>query len=179
MLTVASPDAAELRCNATFEALMWSMARPGEVRTMPEAGLAGLIETLVDIECVVFADDEALKAHVSHTGALLVADPAQADHVFLSSLDDVVALLPGLRLGSALYPDDGATLAANAVHGHGHRLRLTGPGIEGARDVVLGVSPAFWDLRARLCAYPEGFDLLLVDGQAVIGIPRSTKVEVL
>ena len=40
MLTVAPPDAAEARCNATFEALMWSMARPGDVRELPEAGMA-------------------------------------------------------------------------------------------------------------------------------------------
>lgn len=179
MLTIAPPDAAELRCNATFEALMWSMARPGESRTLPASGLAGLIETLVDIECAVFADDTQLLQRAAETGALLAADPAEADHVFLDRLEGVEALLPRLRRGSALYPDDGATLAANATHGRGHRLRLTGPGIEGAREVTLGISPAFWDLRARLCIYPEGFDLLLVDGASVIGIPRSTKVEVL
>lgn len=179
MLTVASPDAAELRCNATFEALMWSMARPGGSRSMPEAGLAGLIETLVDIECVVFADDTALLACAAQTGALLAQTPGEADHVFLTSLEGVEAVLPSLQRGTALYPDHGATLAANVAHGRGHRVRLTGPGIEGECDVTLGISPGFWDLRARLCAYPEGFDLLLVDGQAVIGIPRSTKVEVL
>jgi alpha-D-ribose 1-methylphosphonate 5-triphosphate synthase subunit PhnH len=34
-------------------------------------------------------------------------------------------------------------------------------------------------MREQLCAYPEGFDLLLVDGRSVIGIPRSTQIEVL
>ena len=179
MLTIAPADATEMRCNAIFEALMWSMARPGEARTLPEPGLAGLIETLVDIECAVFADDVALRERVLHTGALIAESPADADHVFLTSLDNAETLLPMLRRGSALYPDDGATLAVNATHGRGHRLRLTGPGIEGARDVTLGVSPAFWALREQVCIYPEGFDLLLVDGDAVIGIPRSTNVEVL
>lgn len=179
MLTIAPPDAAELRSNATFEALMWSMARPGEVRVLPEPGLIGLIETLVDIECAVFADGALLRQRAAGTGALLAADPSEADHVFLDSLEGMEALLPRLRRGSALYPDDGATLAANVAHGSGHRLRLTGPGIEGTRDIALGISPAFWGLRAQLCIYPEGFDLLLVDGPSVIGIPRSTKVEVL
>jgi alpha-D-ribose 1-methylphosphonate 5-triphosphate synthase subunit PhnH len=45
--------------------------------------------------------------------------------------------------------------------------------------LTLAVSPAFWAMRAMLCAYPEGFDMLLVDGRSVIGIPRSTQVEVL
>jgi alpha-D-ribose 1-methylphosphonate 5-triphosphate synthase subunit PhnH len=179
MLTIAPPDAAEQRCNATFEALMWSMARPGEPQMLPALGLAGVVETLVDIECSVFAEDQALRTYAAETGARIVDDPADADHVFLESLDAPEALLVAIPCGSALYPDDGATVVANAPHGRGHRLRLTGPGIEGVRELALGVSPAFWNLRAQLCAYPEGFDLLLVDGPAVVGIPRSTKVEVL
>lgn len=179
MLTIAAPDAAEQRCNATFEALLWAMARPGEPRMLPTTGLAGVVETLVDIECTVFAQDQVLRAYAAETGARTDDDPANADHVFLESLDAPEALLARIACGSALYPDDGATVVANAPHGRGHRLRLTGPGIEGVRELTLGVAPAFWKLRDQLCAYPEGFDLLLVDGMAVIGIPRSTKVEVL
>ena len=59
------------------------------------------------------------------------------------------------------------------------RMRFTGPGIDGARDMMIALPPEFWAMRERLCAYPEGFDLLLVDGRAVIGIPRSTQIEVL
>jgi alpha-D-ribose 1-methylphosphonate 5-triphosphate synthase subunit PhnH len=58
-------------------------------------------------------------------------------------------------------------------------VRLSGPGVDGTLDVTLGISPGFWAMRAMLCAYPEGFDMLLVDGRSVIGIPRSTLVEVL
>lgn len=179
MLTISAPDAAEARCNATFEALMWAMARPGEPQALPETGLTALIETLVDIECTIFAEDAGLRAYAADTGARVTGNPADADHVFLDSLDAPEALLIAIPCGSALYPDDGATVVANVAHGVGHRLRLTGPGIEGAREVTLGVAPAFWALRAQLCAYPEGFDLLLVDGPAVIGIPRSSMVEVL
>lgn len=178
MLTVASPDLAEARSNATFEALMWSMARPGEVRQLPEAGLAPIVEALIDLECTVFADSPELGARIVATGAELTQQPEAADHVFLDRLDAADPRLLALNCGSALYPDDGATLAAPTAH-RGQRVRLTGPGIEDAREVALDVSPAFWALRAQLCPYPEGFDLLLVDGQAVISIPRSTKVEVL
>ena len=179
MLTVAPPDALELRANGTFEALMWALARPGYSREMPEAGLAAIVETLVDLECVVLADEPALQANVAATGALLTDDPARADHVFLSSLENMEALLMGLRCGSALYPDDGATLVAAAQHGRGQRVRLSGPGIDGTVDMLLAISPSFWALRATLCAYPEGFDMLVVDGRSVVGIPRSTQVEVL
>lgn len=179
MLTVAPPDAIELRANLAFEALMWAMSRPGDSRDMPEAGLSAIVETLVDLECAVFTDNAALRAEVVATGALVTDDLSQADHVFLSSLEGAEARLAALRCGSALYPDDGATLVATAPHGMGQRLRLSGPGIDGVTEISLGVSPGFWALREKFCLYPEGFDLLLVDGRSVIGIPRSTKVEVL
>ncbi|RYE53003.1 MAG: hypothetical protein EOP20_14075 [Hyphomicrobiales bacterium] len=146
---------------------------------MPETGLAAVAETLVDLECSVFADDPALRAAIATTGALAAENLAQADHVFLSSLEGKEAKLATLRCGSALYPDDGATLVANVRHGFGQRVRLSGPGVDGTLDVTLSISPGFWATRAMLCAYPEGFDMLLIDGRSVIGIPRSTKVEVL
>lgn len=179
MLTVASPDALELKTNATFEALMWALSRPGDSRDLPESGLRAIIETLIDLECTVFADDPALRGQIAATGALVVEDVSQADHVFLSRIESSDGRLARLRCGSALYPDDGATVVGVVARGRGERLRLTGPGIDGAVEVTLELSPAFWALRAKLCAYPEGFDLLLVDGRSVIGIPRSTLVEVL
>lgn len=178
MLTVASADRAETHSNATFEALMWSMARPGETRHMPEAGMAPIVEALIDLECTVFADSPELGTRIVATGAELTDRLEAADHVFLDKLDAGDRRLMVLNCGSALYPDEGATLAAPTAH-RGQRVRLTGPGIEGEREVALDVSAEFWALRAQLCAYPEGFDLLLVDGQAVIAIPRSTQVEVL
>lgn len=178
MLTVAPPDAAEARCNATFEALMWSMARPGDARELPDAGMAPIVEALIDRECVAYSDNPVLSRQIADTGAVL-GEPAKADHLFLDRLEGASDALAAIRCGSALYPDDGATLVAQVAHGNGQRLRLTGPGIDGARDMMLAVAPEFWALRAELCAYPEGFDLLLVDGRSVIGIPRSTQIEVL
>lgn len=179
MLTVAPPDAVELRANATFEALMWALSRPGDIRDMPEAGFSAVVETLVDLECIVFSDEPDLRAQIAATGALQAEDVSEADHVFLSSLEGAEARLVALRCGSALYPDDGATLVAAVRHGVGQRVRLSGPGVDGVLDVTLGIAPGFWAMRAMLCAYPEGFDMLLVDGRSVIGIPRSTLVEVI
>jgi alpha-D-ribose 1-methylphosphonate 5-triphosphate synthase subunit PhnH len=178
MLTIAPPDALELRANGTFEALMWAMARPGDSRDMPEAGLIPIIDALVDLECSVFADNAELRAAVVETGAF-ATDLASADHVFLATLDGAEASLAGLRCGSALYPDDGATLVAAVGHNIGQRVRLSGPGIDGTLQITLNISSSFWAMRAMLCAYPEGFDMLLVDGRSVVGIPRSTQVEVL
>jgi alpha-D-ribose 1-methylphosphonate 5-triphosphate synthase subunit PhnH len=179
MLTVALPDAAEARSNATFEALMWAMAWPGEIRELPAPGLAPVVEALIDLECIAYGDSAALRRLIADTGAAYAGDIGAADHVFLGQLADDPAALASLRCGNALYPDDGATVGVAAQIGHGPMVRMRGPGVDGATDIRVAVRPAFWDLRGELCSYPEGFDLFIVDGLKVIGIPRSTTIEVL
>lgn len=179
MLTVAPPDAAELRCNATFEALLWAMSRPGEVRTLPEPGVDGVIETLIDLECSAYAESDGVRSRLAASGALLTETLADATYVFVESLDDFATRLSGLNCGSAFYPDDGATLIVPVAHGQGLRLRLTGPGIETSRDIAVEVPAGFWSWRAQLSLYPEGFDLILIHGASIIAIPRSIQVEVL
>lgn len=179
MLTaVPVPDAFEARTNATFEALMWALSRPGTVQDLPSPGMTGIAEALIDRECRVFCDDPALADFISSLGAARVTLPL-ADHCFLS-LGTGVDRLAQVTIGSALYPDDGATVVAEAQFGAGQRLRLTGPGIETVADISLdGIAPVFWAMRAALCRYPAGFDLFLICGAQVIGLPRSTTIEVL
>jgi alpha-D-ribose 1-methylphosphonate 5-triphosphate synthase subunit PhnH len=178
LAAVPVPDAFEARTNATFEALMWALARPGTVRTLPGPGMEGIAEALLDGECRVFCDDPALADRLTGFGAAQVALPL-ADHCFVS-LEAGLDRLAQIAVGSALYPDAGATLVAEARIGTGLRLRLTGPGIETSAEIALdGVAPGFWALRAALSRYPAGFDLFLICGAQVIGLPRSTAIEVL
>lgn len=178
LAAVPLPDAFEARTNATFEALMWALSRPGIVQVLPTSGAAGISEALIDRECRVFCDDPTLANFIFGLGAAR-ADLALADHCFLS-LDKDVDRLAQVSVGSALYPDVGATVVAEARFGTGQRLRLSGPGIETFAHIALdGIAPGFWAMRAALCRYPAGFDLFLICGAQVIGLPRSTKIEVL
>jgi alpha-D-ribose 1-methylphosphonate 5-triphosphate synthase subunit PhnH len=157
---------------------MWALSRPGLPRSLPETGLAQVIETLIDLECAVHFDDEALRTLAARPGATLTT-PDRADHLFLSAAP-TPDLLHTLRMGSDLHPEEGATLVCPASFGTGPRLRLTGPGCDGPVEVRIdGPTPAFWAERARVMRYPMGVDLLLIDGDQVIGLPRSTTVEVL
>ncbi|MEC8196995.1 MAG: phosphonate C-P lyase system protein PhnH, partial [Pseudomonadota bacterium] len=71
-------------------------------------------------------------------------------------------------------------LVVRAALDQGANLRLTGPGIETTLEVAVGSLPVgFWELRRQRIRYPMGFDLFLVDGDRVLGVPRSTQVEVL
>ena len=171
------PDTFETRTNATFDALMWALSRPGTVQDLPHPGMAGLAEALIDRDCRVFCDDAALAARLASFGAALVP-VSQADHVFVSAMK--AEGLAQVAVGSDLYPDAGASVVAAARFGTGQRLRLTGPGIETFVEILLeGVDPKVWPMRVARCRYPAGFEMFFIDGAQVIGLPRSTQVEVL
>lgn len=176
-MAAPNPTDDDLRDTAAFEAMMWAMARPGTVQTLPE-GIADLALALLDRETRVHCDDPDLARRVALTGAALVPAP-QADHAFCTTAG-VMAALAVLPAGSALYPDEGATLVMPAAIGDGALLRLIGPGIDGRAELRLGSVPeGLFDLRSARCSYPAGIDIVFVDGRRIIGLPRSTAVEVL
>jgi len=180
MLAHPVPSAEEVRDNAAFGALMAALARPGTLHDLPPADLpplATLALALVDLECAVMTDDDALGRRLASTGARLVP-AARADHAFLVAPDAALATLAALPVGSALYPDAGATMVLPARFGDGPELRLSGPGIDGTLAVRIGGLPAgFLDLRAVRCRYPEGVEILFLDGRRLMALPRSTSVE--
>lgn len=177
MIAHPLPSVLETRCNAAFKAVMWALSRPGVVRDLPEPGMGQILEALIDRECAVHCADPMLADMAARRGAIAVAIE-EADHVFVA---DIMEDLPGrLRRGSDLYPEDGATLIAPAILGHGSRLRLSGPGVNG--DLVIavgGILAGFWQCRTRETRYPTGFEILLIDGVRLLGVPRTTMVEVL
>lgn len=178
MLATPTPSPAETRDNAAFDALLWSLSRPGLPRDLPEAGEAAIIAALLDRECRVHSADPLLLPEIMRTGAE-IAELDVADHVFLGALTSVDTV-SNIAIGSDLYPDDGATVIVRAMLGSGPKLRLSGPGID--VEVVTqidGLPIGFWEARAKRMRYPMGFDLFILSGAKVIGVPRSTVVEVL
>lgn len=168
----------DMRANATFDALMWAFSRPGQVKTLPQPGEAPLVDALIDRECRVFSADPLLMPQILRAGAQ-IAEAFQADHLFLGALKDA-DLLRSIRLGSDLYPDDGATLVLRATFGAGANLQLSGPGVDGTLTIqISGLPDEFWNTRKQVMRYPTGFELILLDGDQVIALPRSTIVEVL
>lgn len=175
------PTTDDSRTNAVFEELLWALSRPGLSRTLPGGGLAAMAESLLDRECTFHVvGNSELDRDLLATGARR-AGLSQADYVFvpLATAAEVDSV-SSLHIGTLAYPDNAATLFASARLGEGLKLSLSGPGIEDSVTIeVDGVDASFWTLRARAIRYPLGFDLYLVDGDTVVGIPRSTKVEVL
>ncbi|WP_027548448.1 phosphonate C-P lyase system protein PhnH [Bradyrhizobium sp. WSM2254] len=170
------PDDEEQRDNATFEALMWAMARPGTEQVLPKKGLLPIALSLVDLETRIYCDDPDLREPLARTRAAFVP-LEEADHLFLSGRL-TAALATSVGTGSPIYPDQGATMVASVALNNGPHVRLTGPGLDGALTISPAIAPAFWEVRARI-PYPAGFELVLVEGRRVVCLPRSTMVEVL
>ena len=178
MPVTLQPSAPETRENAAFEALLWSLSRPGQARDLPAQGPDPIIEALLDRECRVYTADPLLVPRIMRTGAE-IAEIEAADHDFLGA-GATPEMLERVAVGSDLYPDEGATVVVAATIGEGQSLRLAGPGVNGHIDIRLaGLSDGFWKARAARSRYPMGFDLFIQDGARIIGIPRSTHVEVL
>ena len=176
MLATPAPSPAETRDNAAFDALLWTLSRPGLARDLPEPGEGAIITALLDRECLVYAADPLLMPEIMRTGAEL-ADIEKADHVFLGAMTSS-GPLDVIAIGSDFYPDEGATVIIRASIGSGAAVRLTGPGVDGAVTLQLaGLPEGFWKARAARLRYPMGFDLFFVDGARVVGVPRSTTVE--
>jgi alpha-D-ribose 1-methylphosphonate 5-triphosphate synthase subunit PhnH len=82
-------------------------------------------------------------------------------------------------IGTYEVPDQAATLVIGCGLESGTRLRLIGPGINGSTELRVSDLPRwFWPLRAERIRYPLGWDVFLVGGDRVVGLPRTTTVEV-
>lgn len=189
----------------TFRAVLDAMARPGRVVALPPSavdglqpppstlsgrpmsiGAAALLLTLLDAETRVrlagsVASAAALAYLRFHTGVRLAPQSEPADFTLARARDVDAALWSQLDLGHDEAPQRGATLLVevDALGGDGGtRLRLRGPGIDGAQSLsVSGLSHEFWLWRQRLqSALPRGIDLMLVDGARLAAIPRSSRI---
>lgn len=179
---------------AIFRTLMTALAKPAVPRPFPAltappapfpAGLGAVALTLCDHDTPVWLSASlAARRDIAawlafHGGIACVADTAAAAFAFVADGDgwpDIAALAQG----TDAYPDRSATLvcAVPAFTG-GRRFSATGPGIASAVSFALkGLPDGFADAWAMNGArFPCGVDLILVAPGAVLGLPRTTRLE--
>src|SRR3954469_14177176 len=176
-----------------FRALLEAMSRPGRVVRLgeslpvPPAALApasyAFLLALADFETSVWLDPEARRPEVEVTlrfrcGCPLTTDPAAASFAVVTD----PAALPSLESfaqDTPEYPDRSTTIVLQVADlGTGETLRLRGPGMLGEAEMrVSGARPGLWaDLRANRASFPQGVDSVLVAGERVAALPRSTLV---
>ncbi len=172
--------AAEARDRGTFLALMWAFSYPGRVHALAadsQNPFEAIGAVLLDLETSYFTPDTALDPLLRRTTAR--SSPIEsAEYIFYPVLTDGdLETLSRASIGEMLFPDRAATLILGAEFGSGVRLTLSGPGIQASGTIAVGGLPAnFWALRERTRRFPLGWDIFLVAGAQVIGLPRSTAI---
>jgi alpha-D-ribose 1-methylphosphonate 5-triphosphate synthase subunit PhnH len=183
--------ATEARLHGTFSALLWSLSNPGRVERLPDEAQDAIVaigEALVDLETTYYSPEPSLVSRLERTGSRWTPPHRARYHFYPTILPDDLTSLEVAPSGSYTYPDDSATIVVGCfLYDAGQvatipvtRLRLTGPGVrESAIVAIAGVPREVWQVRERVIRYPLGWDLFLVSDNRVIGIPRTSKVEVL
>ncbi|MCU0831341.1 MAG: phosphonate C-P lyase system protein PhnH [Rhizobiaceae bacterium] len=176
----------------TFRAIMNALARPGIMQTVASVGApdgldsaaAAAILALCDYETPLwlaqsFAGSPSIGSWVTfHTGAPRVADPRLAAFALVDLECDPLDLAT-FSQGNAEYPDRSTTVIAVAPSLEaGRQLRISGPGIKGAALLsVAGLPHDFttqWAVNGQ--GFPLGVDMIFCCGDAVLGLPRSTRI---
>ncbi len=182
-----------LSAQNTFRSVMDAMARPGSVHCIASAsgtppgmmrGTAAIALTLFDHDTPLWLDPrmsevaEVAKWLKFHTSAPVVADPSICSFALIGNPAELPAL-DQFSLGSNEYPDRSTTLILQVESlREGLALELSGPGIDGTAVLQATIEPT--DLFARLSInatlFPRGIDVVLVADDAIVAIPRTTRL---
>jgi len=178
---------------STFRAVMDAMARPGTVQHIAAwldapppltAATAAIALTLFDHDTTIWFDEAfACSPHVAKWLRFQTSAPitTASHYATYAMIGDPLALpdFANFALGTDEYPDRSTTLILQLeTLTKGPALHLTGPGIKDSEILCATGLPN--DLAARLShnrtLFPRGVDLLLVAGDGVAALPRTTHV---
>lgn len=174
----------------TFRIIMDALSRPStpvpysspiEQAGPLQANAYGIALTLLDFE-VSYHLTPSLAAAEPHltfqTGSRRVEDAAKAQFAFVDLRHDRLDLATYAQ-GDPDYPDRSTTIIVLChPDGESGKHVCRGPGIAAASTLeVPGLPEDFPDQwKANNSRAPLGVDLLFVSAEAVIGLPRSTRV---
>jgi alpha-D-ribose 1-methylphosphonate 5-triphosphate synthase subunit PhnH len=178
---------------STFRSVMDAMAHPGSVQRIAAitgtprpmmAGTAALALTLFDHDTPLWLDPamsatpDAAKWLKFHTSAPIVSDTSVSAFALIAD----AAASPSLdrfSFGTPEYPDRSTTLILQVDSlTDGPALQLRGPGIDGTTVLRAAIEPLdlFERLSINATLFPRGIDVVLVAGDAIAAIPRTTRL---
>lgn len=173
-----------------FRAVMDALARPASpvayISPLEDGGALGPTAASIGLTLLDFEVRYHLSAGVAssedfltfHTGSARTQDPREAAFAFLDLAKDPLDLASYAQ-GEPDYPDRSTTIVAlvPALEG-GLVLSCAGPGMAGRRSLAVAGLPADFAAQWRFNAEraPLGVDLVLVTQDAIVGLPRSTRI---
>jgi alpha-D-ribose 1-methylphosphonate 5-triphosphate synthase subunit PhnH len=182
-----------LSAQSTFRSVMDAMARPGSVQRIAAIagtprpmmpGTAAIALTLFDHDTPLWLDPamsatpDAAKWLKFHTSAPVVSDPSVSAFALVADAASL-PVLDRFSFGTPEYPDRSTTLILQVDSlTEGPALELRGPGIDGAATLRAAIKPLdlFERLSINATLFPRGIDVVLVAGDAIAAIPRTTRL---
>jgi alpha-D-ribose 1-methylphosphonate 5-triphosphate synthase subunit PhnH len=182
-----------LSAQSTFRSVMDAMARPGSVARIVATtgapavmmrGSAAIALTLFDHDTPIWLDpkmsetSDVKKWLKFHTGAPVIEDSSIC-HFALIGDPGALPALDRFAFGSNEYPDRSTTLLLQVESlAQGPSFELRGPGIDGTAMVRATIQPLdlFERLEINQALFPRGIDVVLVAGDSVVAIPRTTRL---
>jgi alpha-D-ribose 1-methylphosphonate 5-triphosphate synthase subunit PhnH len=180
-----------------FRCVLTALSEPGRILECPVAldaaarqlggavgpAALGLLLSLADSDTPVWLDPRASAIATFlgfHTGAPIADRPAACRFALITEPGN------GLKLtafdgGSVDYPDRSATLIIEASRlASGGRFGFSGPGIPTRRFLAIDGLPSGFvaDWAANHALFPCGVDVIVTCGKQILGLPRSTALEV-
>lgn len=182
-----------LAAQTTFRTVMDAMARPGSIQLIRAVsgvpapmmrGAAAIALTLFDQDTPVWLDeklaanDDVAKWIKFHTSAPVIADAAASSFAVIA---DPIKLpeFDRFALGTPEYPDRSTTIILQVASlSEGPAYELSGPGIDGTTILraAIGVPDLIDRLAENARRFPRGIDLLLVSGESIVALPRTTRI---
>src|ERR1700760_4565284 len=182
-----------LSAQSTFRSVMDAMARPGTVQQVIASvgtpgpmmrGTAAIALTLFDHDTPIWLDErmsetsEVAKWLKFHSGAPVLEDPSICSFALIGN-GGALPDLSRFSFGTNEYPDRSTTLILQVDSlKHGNAFELRGHGIDGSAVLRAMIEPV--DLFKRLAVnealFPRGIDVVLVSGDSIVAIPRTTRV---
>jgi alpha-D-ribose 1-methylphosphonate 5-triphosphate synthase subunit PhnH len=182
-----------LSAQSTFRSVMDAMARPGSVQRIKAAagtpagmmrGAAAIALTLFDHDTPIWLDT-AMSATPDvarwlkfHTSAPVIADSSIASFALIGDAESLPEL-DRFAFGSNEYPDRSTTLILQVESlTQGPAFALKGPGIDGTALLQAMIQPRdlFERLTINQALFPRGIDVVLVHDDAIVAIPRTTRL---
>jgi alpha-D-ribose 1-methylphosphonate 5-triphosphate synthase subunit PhnH len=182
-----------MSAQSTFRSVMDAMARPGSVKRIAVTagaphpmmrGTAAIALTLFDHDTPVWLDQQmsetsdVTKWLKFHTNAPVIEDSSVC-HFALFGEAQALPALDRFAFGSNEYPDRSTTLILQVESlTQGQNFELRGPGIDGTAILQASIQPVdlFERLAVNAALFPRGIDVVLVAGDAIVAIPRTTRL---
>ena len=185
---------------AMFRVALEALSHPGRCMTVshdaevPQTGhpaSAALLLALLDSDCTLWlspslANSDAAAWLRFHTGCQLVSTADQAMFAWVAA-GDAMPALASFSQGSDNAPDQSATCVLDLplldVKAHSDsgaaQWALKGPGIQDVNQLAVdGLAADFlaqW--TANHASFPRGVDLFLASAQQLVGLPRTTSIQ--